>query len=319
MKKSLLILSLALSPLLAKAQPQSEAGNFLESLNNEFRVLQEMQVDYLSHMVHGRGTTLEGKREELQAAVSSAVKNVGALNAPANDKGLKKAALETFKGMDEMTRKDHSETVLKKAGCSNCFAAVEVEYKEMKATSDEVNKSFSKMQKKIEEFAKENDIQLIDSENEFDVILGKVNRINDYLQELDICVQQAFYASEDVVKSFNEKNQKVAAAAVKKMGKEMNEAMKRFKGLSAIPEDAICIKKAQLLLDFYQKMADEIYPDMLGAFDKKGEITQAGANIFNKNIEKIGKQLPPKSDAYQQSKAELLLKNVPKPTKAYKG
>jgi hypothetical protein len=316
MKKLLLPFAFFLLPFFAKAQ--TDAFQFLESLNKEFSYLQELQVDYISNLVH-RGTDMKDKNTELQSAVASAIKAIEALPTPANDKGLKKSSLETFKGMDDMTQKNHNEAVLKKAGCTDCFAAAEVEYNEMKAASDEVSKSFSKMQKKIEVFAKENEIKLVDSKNEFDIIISKVNRINDYLQLIDLCVMQAYYAGEDVVKKFNEKNQKAAASAIKKLEKELGEAGKRLKGISGIQEDAICIKKAELLLAFYKQMAEEIYPDMLSAFDKKGEFTKAGANIFNKNIDKINRQLPPKRAAYDQSKAELLMKNVPKPSKTFKG
>ncbi len=316
MKKLLLPFTFFLLPFFAKAQ--TDAFQFLESLNKEFSYLQELQVDYISNLVH-RGTDLKEKNAELQSAVASAIKTIEALPTPTNDKGLKKSSLETFKGMDDMTQKNHNEAVLKKAGCTGCFAAAEVEYNEMKAASDEVSKSFSKMQKKIEVFAKENEIKLVDSKNEFDIIIGKVNRINDYLQLIDLCVMQAYYAGEDVVKKFNEKNQKAAATAIKKLEKELGEAGKRLKGISGIQEDAICLKKAELLLAFYKQMAEEIYPDMLSAFDKKGEFTEAGANIFNKNIDKINRQLPPKRAAYDQSKAELLMKNVPKPSKTFKG
>ena len=164
-----------------------------------------------------------------------------------------------------MTKKNYDEIVLKKAGCTECFAAVEVEYQEMKASSEEVSKTFSKLHKRIETFAKDNNIKLVDSKDEFDIIIEKVNRINDYLQIIDLCISQAHYASEDVIKKFNEKNHKGAIDAVKTMKKEMKESMKRFSSIKQIKEDVYCLKKAEVLLTYYQQIADEIYPDMLNA------------------------------------------------------
>lgn len=58
---------------------------------------------------------------------------------------------------------------------------------------------------------------------------------------------------------------------------------------------------------------------MLSAYDKKGVLNAAGANTYNKNIDKINRQLPSKKGAYDQSKADLLMRNVPKPAKEYRG
>ncbi len=298
---------------------QDIAFEFLKTLNKEFTFLQSLQVDYLGNMVHRHGDALEEKNIELQNAVKSAVSKIEALETLPNDNGLKKAALETFLDMDNMTKSDFKEIIMKKVGCIDCFAAEEYKFQLVNEESEKVNRSFSKLQKRIENFAKENNIQLLDSKNEFEIIIAKVNRINDYLQLIDLSLAQAHYASETVIKNFNSENFKAAQESIKTMKKEMKEAFKRFKKIEPINEDAFCLKKADILLSFYQKMADEVFPEMLGAFNKKGEIDNNGIKIFNKNIETINRQLPQKKEAYQQMKSELLMKNVPKPAKEFKG
>lgn len=298
---------------------QNAALGVLETLNKEFRYLQELQIDYLSNLVHHSGDAMDGKSQLLKSAVAAAVQKIELLPTAPNDNGLKKIAIETFMGMDEMTEKDYTEIIQQKAACIDCYAAKEIEYKEMKAVSDEVNKSFSKMQQRLESFAKENNITLVDTKNEFDIIIIKVNRINDYLQLIELCVARAHYASEAVIKNFDEENPKTASVTLKTMKKELKAAFKQLKNISPIKEDAVCLKKAELLLAYYQQIADEIYPEMLSAYDKKGVLNAAGANTYNKNIDKINRQLPSKKGAYDQSKADLLMRNVPKPAKEYRG
>lgn len=315
MKKKLLYLTLIFTPFISKAQTAFE---FLEKLNNEFRQLQHLQIDYISNMVHQSGVDLEIKKLELQTAASSAIQNISSLPLPPNDKGLQKSALETFKGMSEMTKKNYKEIILKKAGCNDCFAADELEYKEMKNASDEVSKSFGNMQKRIVEFANDNNIKLVDTKDEFDLIIAKVNRINDYIQLLNLCAAQPQYASDEVIRLFNEQKIDEASAAIKFLKKEVKNAQKRLKTVSAIKEDAICIKKVEILLSFYQNMADEVYSQMLSSFDKKGEIKQSALNSYNNNIDKINLQLSQKISDFEQAKTSLLQRNIPKPVKEKK-
>jgi predicted metal-dependent hydrolase len=303
-------------PFLLKAQTAIE---FLETLNNEFSVLQHLQIDYLSNMVHRNGDDLASKSLELKTAASAAIEKIAAMPAPPNDNGLQKTALETFKGMGRMTENNNKDQILKKAGCSDCFELDELEYKEMKAASDEVSKTFSLLKKRIEEFAGSNNIKLVDNKDEFDLIISKVNRINDYLQLLNLCAAQPQYSSDNVVKLLNEKKIKEAENALKFFKKELKEAQKRHKSIGPIREDAICLKKVEILLGFYQKMADEIFPQMLSAFDKKGEIIQSSLNTYNNCIDKINLQLPQKISDYEQAKTALLQRNVPKPEKEIKG
>lgn len=318
MKKLLSIVIFTLLAFTTQAQ-DNEAVAYLDAFSNEFFKIQEMQVDFTSYLVHGRGAVVNTKRVELKEAVIAAVAKVEAIPPYANDKGLKKSALETFKSIEELTNKDYTAIVQQKAGCSECFAAMKIEFEVTEKASEEVNKALSKMHKSFDAFAKEHEIKIIDGENELAKILAKINRINDYLQQIDLAIAQCGFASDDAVKAFNTQDIKNADAAVKKMKKETTEAQKRFKSVAAIPDDAICIVKARLVMDFYQKMADEIYPDMLKAFDKKGNITESGAKVFNKNIEKINNQLPNKRAAYDQARVELMQKSVPPPVKSFKG
>jgi predicted metal-dependent hydrolase len=305
-----------LLPFVLNAQSAIE---FLETLNNEFRVLQYLQIDYLSNIVHRNGDDLQTKSLELKSAASAAIEKIAALPAPPNDNGLQKTALETFKGMGRMTEKNNKEQILKKAGCSECFALDELEYKEMKAASDEVGKTFSLLKKSIEEFAQKNNIKLVDNQDEFDLIISKVNRINDYLQLLNLCAAQPHYSSDNVVKLLNEIKINEAENAFKFFKKELRAAQKRHKSIGPIREDVVCLKKVEILLGFYQKMADEIFPQMLSAFDKKGEIIESSLNNYNNCIDKINLQLPLKVSDYEQAKTAVLQRNVPKPEKEIKG
>ena len=320
MKKSLFVALCLSFALLSQAQGEKHpAVIYLDAFSEEFFKIQELQIDYTSHLIHGRGAVITQKRDELKQAAIAAVAKVEAIPAYENDKGLKKAAIETFKSIESMTNKDYAAIVQQKAGCTECFAAMEIEFEVTEQAAEEAHKALIKMHKKIDLFAKEHEIQLIDGESELAKTMAKINRINGYLEQIDLSISQASFASDEVVKAFNTQNIKIAEAAVKKMNKEMNEAQKRFKAVSSIPDDAVCIVKARLVMDFYQKMTDEMYPDMLKAFDKKGNITEAGVKIFNKNIEKINNQLPNKQAAYNQTKIELMQKSVPPPTKSFKG
>jgi hypothetical protein len=319
MKKSLLILTVLCTAFNIFAQQKHPAVIYMEQFGKEFDYLQELQIDYLSNLVHGTEGKAEQKRAEAKAGVEKALERIAGISEFENDKGLKEAALNAFEAMKEMAEVDYNTLIEKKAGCTNCFEAMEAEYEISNKEAEKVNKALEKWNKKIDDFAKEHEITLIEKENEFDKIIAKVNRINDYLKQIDLCVAEANFANEAVFKAFSAQDIKAAKKEVNQFKKAVSSAQKRLKSIERIPEDAVTGVKAKLLLDYYEKMGKDMYPDMLKAFDKKGRVSEKGAKTFNKNIDEINKQLPKRQNAYLERAQEVLKNNVPKPEKTYQG
>lgn len=319
MKKSLLMVLLIISSIQLYAQEKHPSVVYMEQFSKEYDYLQQLHVDYLSNLVHGKERDALEKEEESKDAVDKAVKRVEEIKAFDNDKGLKDAALNAFKVMKDMENLDLDALVEKKAGCTECFEAVEVRYELSEKESDKVNKALEKWNEKTEAFAKEHDITLVENDNAFNKIIGKVNRLNNYLQDIELCVAEANYANNAVFEAFSAQDIKAAKKEVTRFKKAVKNAQKRLETVKAIPEDNQTIVKARILLSYFDKMGKDMYPDMLKAFDKKGRVTQKGAKVFNKNIDKINAQLPKRQNAYIQKAQEVLQRNIPKPEKTFKG
>lgn len=319
MKKLLLIVVLIISGIQLYAQEKHPSVIYMEQFTKEYNYLQELHVDYLSSLVHGKANDAMKKEEESKVVLEKALARLDAIETYENDKGVKEAALNAFKTMQEMAELDIDALVEDKAGCTDCFEAVEVRYKLSEKEAKKVDEALDKWRAKTEAFAEEHEIELIDNDNEFNKTIVKVNRLNDYLQQIELCVAEATYANNAVFEAFSAQDIKAAKREVSRFNKAVKNAQKRLKTVESIPEDNITMTKARLLLDYFDKMGKDMYPDMLKAFDKKGRVTQKGAKIFNKNIEKINKQLPKRQNEYVQKAQEVLQRNIPKPEKTFKG
>lgn len=295
------------------AQGFSSPLEYLEYFNQEFMQLQELQIEYSSLLVHSQSDIAEQKRQDLLAATQKLQHRFTNLKAYEDDKGIKSNAAEVTEIMLQLGTKDYQATADQNANCSDCFAAVLEQTVLTGKDIDALNKSMSDLVKRIEQFAKANEIKLEDNGDNHETLLGKIGRINSYIQELDLAVLEVQYANGDLVEAFNANDIDAAKAASKAMNKAAANANKRLKKIERIPEDASTLGFAQKMVDFYKDAPKDIYADLLSAFDNKGQIINKKVKLFNKSMERLNKTMYDYDVKYQTAKLNLQQRHIPKP------
>jgi len=314
MKKLLTVSFVALSACYSlKAQTFTDAVEYLNFFNQEFHSLQQFQMDYMSAAIHLEGEEVEEARAKLKTAVDNAQAKFNAVTPFAKDNGLRQNAIKTINEVKALSDSDYKEAVQKKVKCADCFEAELYENELIKKDGKELDKAFSKMSKSIDEFAKTNEIKMLSGKDENDLIIEKFNKVSDYLRDLNLVVLQLQYANDKIINALNANDINTASKEVKKLQTAYNEAKSRFGTIKRITEDATCINKVSGLLNHYEQCVNKYYPQMLSAFDKKGQIINEKVDLFNKNIEKVNNVSALKLNEYQQARVELLQRHTPRP------
>ena len=165
----------------------------------------------------------------------------------------------------------------------------------------------------MEQFAKDEDITIADDGDDHETLLGKISRINDYLNEINLATLEVQYADAAIVAALNQKDLDLAQKQVKALLKASNNARHRLQQIDRIKEDATVIYQAERLVDFYKKAAQDLYPKMLSAFDKKGNIINDKVDLYNNTIAELGKNIGTITNKYMNAKLNLQQRHIPKP------
>jgi len=296
----------------ANAQSFEAPIDYIDYFNEQFVHIQDLQVEYSSYLVHTRSDVAEIKRQKLLKITKSTLEEFKNLQPYGNDKGLKANAIKALESMVKIGNTNYSALASEKEGCLDCFESVITENDLTDKDSKKLGKHIKAMIKSYENYAKDNDIELREETNSHESLLAKINRINEYIRQLDLATLEVQYADIDIVNALNAKDISTAKSAVKDMKQAAKSASKRLKQLEGIPEDAQTVRQAQRLVEFYEKASKKIYPDMVNAFDKKGKIINDRVDDYNKAIQQLA-NANAYNIKYQNAKLELQAKHIPKP------
>jgi hypothetical protein len=302
----LMVLSL---PLFAQDQVALE---YIQQFNQEFVYMQKIQIDYSALLVHRREEIAARKRLELENLVGGSLAKFQDLKPHPKDKGLRSSVITSLELMQKLINKDYEEAIQKKVKCTDCFESLLAEYELSQADSRAIEKQLAKVQQEIARFAKDNNIKLRYAENEYNQVLAKINQVNDYAQELDLVLLQINYAENALIKALNKGDIPTAKKELKQFNLAFQAAQTRFKKIKRFKEDQKAYASIERYLAFYEQAYTKYYPEMLSAFDDKGQVINTKVETYNKNIE-ILSQGPKLMQAFYEAKEEMLRTHVPQP------
>lgn len=297
----------------SQAQSNSSAVDYLNTFSQEFAQLQDMQIEYSSFRAHLGSDIAEKKRQALLARAQETQNRFQNLSPYSNDKGIRKNALKVVDEMLRLGNTDYEAQAAAKTKCQECFATILLQDELVDKNAQQIGKAMSAMVKSMEQFAKDNDITISDEGDDHETLLSKIGRINNYLNEINLATLEVQYADATIVEALNQKDLALAQKQVKALLKAANNASRRLKQLERIREDASAIYQAERLVDYYKRAAQDLYPKMLSAFDKKGNIINNKVDLYNKTIADLSKNIGTITNKYMNAKLQLQQKHIPKP------
>jgi hypothetical protein len=300
------------------AQTFDEPVEYINFFSQEFEVMYDLQLEYSSFLVHTSDDQVNIKGKELNSATQKIHDKFQGVTAYENDRDIKANAVAVLDKMLEISNTDYFDQAAKKAGCLDCFATILERTKMADKDNKVLGKAMDKLVKSIDDFAADNNITMEEGDKERESLLGKINRINDYITELDLAVLEVQYASTAIIDALNAEDPAKAKELVKELSKATANASKRLKKVERIKEDATAIGQAERLIGFHKDGIKNIYGNMVGAFDKKGQIINSKVDAYNKASNKLNQGVNTWNNKYQSAKFNLQQRHVPKPKQQYK-
>lgn len=302
----------------ASAQTFDKPVDYINFFSQEFEVMYDLQLEYSTFLVHTSDEQSSIKGKELNSATQKIHDKFQGVTAYQDDRDIKANAVAVLDRMLEISNTDYFDKAAEKAGCVDCFAAILERTKMADKDNKVLAKSMDKLIKSIDDFAADHDIRMEEGDKERETLLGKINRINDYITELDLAVLEVQYASTAIIDALNEEKIDEAKQLVKELSKATANASKRLKKIEKIKEDATALGQAERLVDFHKDGIKNIYGNMVGAFDKKGQIINSKVDAYNKASNKLNQGVNTWNNKYQAAKFSLQQRHIPKPKQQYK-
>lgn len=295
------------------AQAQENPVAYIELFNQEFAQLQDLQIEYSSFVAHLGSEVAEQKRLALLERVKTTHDRFQNLEAYPKDQGMKSNTLKVLDIMLKMGNTDYLAEAEAKTGCSDCFEAILLQNQLIDKEAENLSKAMLDIQKSVTAFAKKQEVELLDDGDDHETLLGKIGRINNYLQEINLATLEVQYADAAIIAALNNKDLDQAKKNVKDLSKAASNASRRLKQLDRIKEDATAIYQAERLVDYYAKAAKDLYPDMLSAFDRKGNVINDKVDLYNKTIATLNNNIQTITSKYMDAKLQLQQRHIPKP------
>lgn len=301
----------------ATAQTIEEPVEYINFFSQEFERMYDLQLEYASFLAHTTDDQSSIKAKELDAATQKIHDKFSAVTAFEDDQNVKANAVHVLDEMLKISKTDYTDVAAEKAGCLDCFARVLEHNKLSEKGSKQLEKSMDALIKSIDDFAASNDVTMESDDDGKESLLGKINRINGYIGELDLAVLEVQYASTALIEALND-DPTTAKDMLKELSKAVSNASKRLKKVDRIKEDATAFGQAERLVEFHKDGIKGMYADMVNAYDKEGQIINAKVKAYNKASEQLNKGNNTWNNKYESAKFSLQQRNIPKPKQEYK-
>lgn len=321
MKRAILITCLSLSLSASFGQTFNNALDYLNYFNGVHMLINNYNMDYLQHAVHSEDFNLiETKRQNLIEQINAALEKTQSLTPYNGEETMKNGLIEILEDYKLLFEVNFKEVNVLKYNSKESYEAMEAYFDAIEAAENKTQEAASNFRSIQEAYAKANNIQLIDTGADNQII--ELNDLNNYYRSIFKQFFRLNKLNTTFVEAMNGQNiegLKAILEQLKMAVKEVNEALEPvepFKG-----EDATYCDKAKAYTKLTDQLTKDYYPALINALQKQinGAVLSADeVEAYNTTIEKINTELLQLTNEVPQAGNELLKKYVPKPVQTKK-
>ncbi len=297
-----------------QAQVINDPGQYMDFISKQRQNISKKFMSYASASAHGkRARKVENLRMKLLDEVQEVRMNISGLGGWKGDKSYRDTAVSFMKLYYNILNDDYGKIL-------NMEEIAEQSYDEMEAfllIKDGVDKKLeegnAKMSLAETEFARKNNINLVESTSSLGEMTKQVHLVNKHYNEVYLLFFKPFKQEEKLMEAITKGNitsieqTKNAMQSYAQAGLEKLKEVKPFEGDNAV------IAACRAMLQFFLKEAGEmtVYTDYFLAkerfeavkkeFEKKDEPTKADTDTYNKGVNEINKAL----NVYNQKNSNL--------------
>lgn len=307
------ILPLLFLAIGSQAQTFDTPLEYLNFLNKEFVVLQDLQIAHQTAMAYQDETAAEQQRQQVlkQAnLIHARLKNV---TPSPNDHDILKSYQRALVILRNMGQKDYEQLAIQKTGCTDCFPTMLQQVQLLQQDDAALQAKVDELRKTMRIFASENNIRL-SINNTRNNLIDRMNQLNAYLQVYNLAVSEVQYANDVVVDALNARDIDAGQAAAAALLKASENAVKRLSTTSRLDNDGAYFTATRQLIDAYRKAGQYLYPTMLKRFDTEGNLPNDQVEAYNKNIEVLNTNLQNLTNTFFEAEQTLHQRTIPVPS-----
>ncbi|MBL7742250.1 MAG: hypothetical protein JNN00_02140 [Chitinophagaceae bacterium] len=285
-----------------QAQSYDNAGDYMDYIFKANDALTQKYLTYLSAVSHGKSARkVEKRRQEVLNAISDTRFNIMGMPPFKGDRTLKDTTVAYLKMLNYVFNDQYGKIVNMEEIAEQSYDAMEAYLLAQEKAQEKLEEASARQYETQKQFAKKNNINLIEGENEVSAKMKTANAVMKHADEVYLIFFKCYKQEAYLIDAMNRKNltgMEQNNNAMQKFAEEGLEKLKNLKGYNNDPSLIVACRdlmnffemeagKGAAMSDFYLK--EENFNKLKKQFDAKSSSkrTQEDIDQYNKAVNEL--------------------------------
>jgi len=311
--KFALLSLLILTAVFSKAQ---NAGQYMDKIGKEFTRISEETWDYTRAVAHGKKAKLiDNQRREMLSANRNALRRIKNMDGFKGDASYRDSTVRYLELSYLVLNNDYSKIVDMEEIAEQSYDAMEAYMMAQELANDKLDAAFEVASSAQKDFAKNNNINLVDPNNKTGDKLEKAGEVFKFYNKLYLVFYKPYKQELYLLDAQNKNDLNGMKQNQEALSKLAKEAKDKAKAVDVYKKNSTLKPALNEVMDFYVYEADVKMPQLIDFYLKKekfeklktvmdkkgGNPTKAEVDEFNKAVNEFNKA----TSDYNSINAEL--------------
>jgi hypothetical protein len=297
-------------------QDFENAGQYMDYISKQQQSVSKKFLAYSSAVAHGkRAKKVENLRTKLLDEVQESRMNIGSMGTYKGDKSYRDSAVNFLKFYFTVLNEDYSKIINLEEVAEKSYDDMEAYIMAQELVDKKLEEENAKIKKASADFAKKNNINLIEDKSEIGQMLEKVGDVNEYYRKIYLLFFKANIQETNLLAALEKKNITGIEQSKSALLKYAQEGLTNIEAIKAFDGDNSLTTSFKNMMNFYVKevnggmktisdffLTKERFDALQKELDKKGSNrTKEDVDNYNKGVKEINAA----SEKYNKTNKEL--------------
>lgn len=289
----------------AIAQDLDNPGGYMTYIGKAEETIGAKYISYMSGSSHGKSLRkVEKRRQELLNSIEEMRFKVHDMPAFKGDKTLREASVNYLKTMYSVFNEDYAKIVNMEEIAEQSYDAMEAYLLVQEKANEKLREAGAKRRVIWDEFAKKNNVNVVNNSSELELKLDKAEKVNAYYHQVYLIFFKSHKQEMYLIAAIDEKNVNSIEQTRNALIKYTTEGLAKLEDVKPYEGDASLVVACRNVLKFLQDeasdkvgvmtdfiMKSENFDKVKKAFDAipAAKRTQADVNNYNKAVNEMNK------------------------------
>lgn len=271
---------------------------------------------YNSKSVHSKNAKrVEKRRRELIEEIKTNIKEMNRLTPYEGGEDMRDKAAKVMELILDIYEVEYKEASELKDKSEASYEGMERYFAALDKAEGKLEKANDQFDVLYEEFAKDHDIQLLDSdETKFQEQVKRVSELNEYSRKLFLAHFRVSRDDSRVNTAMSDKDWELAHAAREDLVKHSKEKMAEVNQMKPFHGDDDYRQSVLEVLKVYHKLGTKYYKRLI-ELNQKETLTNKDVNEYNEIVADINKEVPKAVEKMNKENEKIQRKNTPRRVK----